>query len=286
MRQQAAGGGSVTAVNGLDLVERHVDTPLGRVRVQAAGSGEVMLFWPSLLMTGDLWAGQAAHFAGRHRVVLVDPPGHGGSDPLRRPFTFEECAEVIAAILDDVGAPDADIVGNSWGGMIGATFAARHPGRTRHAVLMNCTASAAGGRQRAEFLLMLRIASALKGVRPPLTSRVLKAFLGPTTAAWRPDVVDFVRRSVESVDLPSASHAVTSVVPHRPDQLDLLARISAPTLVVAGAEDVTFKPRETRLMADAIAGSRFVVLDGVAHLAAVEDPVRVNALIEDHLGRA
>ncbi len=221
-----------------------------------------MVFWPSLLMTGDLWAGQAAHFAQGNQVVLVDPPGHGGSEPLRRTFTFDECAEVIAAILDDVGAPAADIVGNSWGGMIGATFAATHPDRTRHAVVMNCTASAAGRRQRAEFLLMLRIASLLNGVRAPLTSRVLKAFLGPTTLAWRPDVVDFVRRSVESVNISSAAHAVRSVVPHRPDQIDLMGRISAPTLVVAGAEDTTFTPGETRLMADAIPGSRFVVLDG------------------------
>ncbi|NYI44270.1 3-oxoadipate enol-lactonase [Nocardioides aromaticivorans] len=263
-----------------DLVEQHVPTPLGRLRVQVGGEGPVMLFWPSLLMTGDLWLGQAAHFSATHRVVLVDPPGHGGSEPLTAPFTFAACADTIAAVLDALGAESADVVGNSWGGMVGATFAATHPDRVRHAVLMNATASPAGRRQRLEFGLMLRVARLLGGIRPPLTSRALAAFLGPTTMRERPTVVAAVRRSIESVDITSGAWAVRSVVPDRPDQRALLASITAPTLVVAGRDDATFPVAETRAMAQAIPGARFEVLDGVAHLAALEDPARVNALVD------
>ncbi len=36
------------------------------------------MFWPSLLMTGDMWAAQADHFGIEHQVILVDPPGFGG----------------------------------------------------------------------------------------------------------------------------------------------------------------------------------------------------------------
>lgn len=265
------------------LREEYVATPLGRIRLQVGGTGPVMVFWPSLLMTGDLWSGQARHFAPTHRVVLVDPPGHGGSERLVAPFTFRDCADTIAAILDALDAPDADIVGNSWGGMIGATFAASYPERVRHAILMNATASPAGRRQRLEFGALLALAKLRGGVRPPLTSRVLAAFLGPTTFANRPEVVASVRRSVESVDISSGAHAVRSVVPRRPDQRALLARVSAPTLVVAGREDATFPVAETRAMAEAIPGAELVVLEGVAHLAAVEDPAQVNALIADFI---
>jgi 3-oxoadipate enol-lactonase len=265
------------------LREHHVATPLGRLRLQVGGSGPAMLFWPSLLMTGDLWSGQAAHFAATHRVVLVDPPGHGGSERLTAAFDFDQCAATIAAVLDALGEPVATIVGNSWGGMVGATFAATYPHRVRHAVLMNATASPARRRQRLEFGLLLALARLRGGVRPPLTSRVLAAFLGPTSLTTRPDVVDLVRRSVEAVDIGSGAHAVRSVVPRRPDQLALLARVTAPTLVVAGIEDATFPVAETQAMAEAIPGSRFVVLDGVAHLAAAEDPALVNRLIADFI---
>ena len=69
---------------------RTVTTRLGRLRVQTAGTGEAILFWPSLLMTGDMWAGQALEFQDGHQVILVDPPGHGGSEKLSGPFTFDE----------------------------------------------------------------------------------------------------------------------------------------------------------------------------------------------------
>ena len=78
------------------------------------------MFWPSLLMTGDMWAAQAVHFGAAHHVILVDPPGHGGSQKLTAPFTFTDCARVIVDILDGLGLQRTHFVGNSWGGMIGA----------------------------------------------------------------------------------------------------------------------------------------------------------------------
>jgi len=258
-----------------------VDTALGRLRVRSTGAGEPIMFWPSLLMTGDMWQAQADHFGADHRVLLVDPPGHGGSEKLSGPFTFEQCAQCIVDILDALDIGKIHFVGNSWGGMIGGTFAARHPDRAGRTVLMNCTASVAATPQKLEYGLLLRMAQLLGRIRPPLTRSVLKAFLGPTTFRDRPDVVDFVRATVESVDVASARWAVRSVVPNRPDQRALLAGVTTPVLVVAGDEDATFPLEETAAMADAIPGARLVVLDGVAHLAGLENPALVNALIGD-----
>ena len=259
-----------------------LDTVLGRVQVRVSGDppGDAMLFWPSLLMTGDMWAAQADHFGGDRRVVLVDPPGHGRSERLTAPFSFDECARCVVDILDGLGIERAHFIGNSWGGMIGGTFAAMYPDRIGRAVLMNCTASAAGARQKIEYGFLLRAARLLGGIRPPLTRSVLKAFLGPTTFRTRPEVVAFVRDSVQSVDVSSSAWAVRSVVPARPDQRALLGRVTTPVLVVAGVEDATFPLTETIAMAEAIPGAAIAVLEGVAHLAALENPQLVNTLIE------
>jgi len=267
-------------------VEEHkVDTALGQVRVRTRGSGEAMMFWPSLLMTGDMWAAQADHFGADRRVILVDPPGHGGSEKLTAPFSFDDCARCIVDILDGLGVQRTHFVGNSWGGMIGGTFAATYPDRIGRAVLMNCTASAAGTRQKIEYGFLLRMAKLLGGIRPPLTRSVLKAFLGPTTFSTRPDVVAFVRETVQAVDLGSGAWAVKSVVPRRPDQRALLSRVTTPVLVVAGVEDATFPLPETIAMAEAIPGAAIAVLEGVAHLAALENPSLVNTLIEEFVFR-
>ena len=262
-----------------------VDTALGRLGVQVRGSGDAMMFWPSLLMTGDMWSAQADHFGDRNRVILVDPPGHGKSEKLKQTFDFADCARCIVDVLDALGEDRAHFVGNSWGGMIGGTFAATYPDRIASAVLMNCTASPAGTRQKIEYGILLRMAKLFGGVRPPLTRSVLKAFLGPTTFATRPDVVAFVRDTVTTVDIGSASWAVKSVVPGRPDQRSLFANITTPVLVAAGAEDPTLPLHKTVTMAEAIPGAAVAVLDGVAHLAGLENPPLVNALIGDFVFR-
>ncbi len=266
------------------FVSRYVDTVLGKIRVQVSrGTGPAVLMWPSLLMTGDLWAGQAARFGDSNRLVLVDPPGHGGSEPLRAAFSFTDCARCVVDLLDALGIDKAHFVGNSWGGMIGGTFAAHYPDRLDRAVLMNCTASKAGFAQKMKYAAMLRLATALGGIQPPLTRSAVRGFLGPTTLRTRPDVVETVRANLQAVDIDSARWAVRSVVPARPDQHALVSRITAPVLVVAGAEDATFPVAETRAMADSIPNSSFTVLDGIAHLAALEDPARVNRLLEAFL---
>jgi 3-oxoadipate enol-lactonase len=263
--------------------DRYDDTVLGRIRLRTGGSGPAMLFWPSLLMDGTLWAGQASHFVGRFQVILVDPPGHGDSTPLTGPFTFGQCAQAITEILDDLGVDKVHLVGNSWGGMIGGTFAALHPDRIGIAVLMNATASPAGLRQKVEYGFLTRSAQLIGGLRGPLVGPVIDAFLGPTAKQEKPDVVATVTELARRVNFSSGRHAVTSVVPRRPDQRELFGRIRTPVLVVAGAEDATFPVAETEEMADSIPGARFVVLEQSAHLAALESPAEVNALIDDFL---
>jgi 3-oxoadipate enol-lactonase len=268
---------------GDQLREQTVDTVLGRVRVQVGGTGTPILFWPSLLMTGDMWHGVADGLVARSQVVLVDPPGQGGSQPLKGMFGFGDCACCVVDILDGLGLDRAHFVGNSWGGMIGGTFAACYPDRVGRAVLMNATAGRAGVRQKAQFAILLRLAHWHGEIGPVLTRSVLKAFLGPTTFRERPDVVAHVRSAMKSVDIQSVSWAVKSVVPARPDQRALFAGIRTPVLVVAGAEDVTFPPREAIAMADAIPNSSIRVLDGVAHLAGLENPRLVSALVDEFL---
>jgi 3-oxoadipate enol-lactonase len=84
-----------------------IDTTLGQIAVRTAGDGDAILFWTSLMMTGDMWSAQAEHFSARHRVVLVDPPGHGQSQALTRPFAFDECARCAVDVLDGLSVDRA-----------------------------------------------------------------------------------------------------------------------------------------------------------------------------------
>lgn len=250
------------------------------------GAGPAILFWPSLLMSSSMWTAQAGHFGDRFQVILVDPPGHGDSEALQRTFTFDECADCIRDILDALDIPRAHIVGNSWGGMIGGTFAARYPDRVGAAVLMNCTGSAAGLRQKLEYAVLVRLVRMLNGIPARMSFLPVRAFAGPTSECERPEVIRTIRCAVARVNGRSVHWAIRSVVPQRQSQLVLFGTIHAPVLVLAGTEDRTFPVEETRTMAEAIPGAEFRVLDHVAHLAGLECPAVINGLIDDFIHRA
>lgn len=272
-------------MSGAALQDRYVQSCLGGLHVRVGGNGPAILFWPSLLMTGSMWTEQARYFADRYTVILVDPPGHGDSQALHRMFRFEDCAHSIEQILDTLGIERAHLVGNSWGGMIGGTFAALHPGRAGASVLMNATASRANMRQTVEFRLLTEIVRLLGKFREPLTTRAVKAFVGPTIMRERPQVEQAIRAELRDLNVDSVYWAVNSVVPARPDQRELFGRIGTPILVVAGREDPTFPVAETELMAEAIPGAEFVIMENTGHLAALERPDEVNALIDEFLKR-
>jgi pimeloyl-ACP methyl ester carboxylesterase len=267
------------------LESRRVDTVLGRLRIRVAGSGPALMFWPSLVMDGDMWLAQAAHFAPHYRVIVVDSPGHGESEALRRLFSFGECVQCIVQILDALGIARTHYVGNSWGGMIGGTFAARQPQRIGAAVLMNCTASPCSLKQKLEYLLLTRLLWTLDRVPGFMTGKVVAAFIGPSTRRERPQVEQAIRATVAKLRARSAFWAIRSVVPYRPDQHALLGGIASPVLVVAGEEDQTFPVAETRAMAQSIPGAEFLVMPRTAHLAGLERPEEVNGLIGRFLER-
>lgn len=66
---------------------------------------------------------------------------------------------------------------------------------------------------------------------------------------------------------------------------DDIGRITAPTLLIAGDRDPLAPPKTMQRMAEAIAGSKLVVLPGAGHLAHLEVPDAFNAALLDFLGR-
>jgi 3-oxoadipate enol-lactonase len=116
-----------------------------------------------------------------------------------------------------------------------------------------------------------------------MAQRAVIAFAGKTTEQTKSDVVQYIREVVSEVDPGSVHWAIRSVVPYRKDQHALLGKIRCPVLVIAGEEDRTFPVSETRAMAAAIPGARFVVLPRIGHLAALEAPEVVNEVIDRFL---
>ncbi|HWU58335.1 MAG TPA: alpha/beta hydrolase [Microbacteriaceae bacterium] len=80
------------------------------------------------------WRGLLPMLSQSFHVVAVDLPGFGWSDPSAHGYSTTERARDVIALLDELGLPDADIVGHDWGARLGFRIALDAPKRVRHLV--------------------------------------------------------------------------------------------------------------------------------------------------------
>jgi 3-oxoadipate enol-lactonase len=274
-----------------DSVHEMIPTALGAVHVRVGGraDGTPMVFWHSLLTTGSMWRYQYEHYAPTHRIVLIDAPGSGASDPLRSTITLEECSACLLAVLDALTIEKCVLVGNSWGAILGSVFAAWHPERLIAVVAANGTASPATIFDK----LVIGPVIALIGTydtAPGWLVRFAQAGLaGKTAKRTKPEFLDSFQSVLEE-DPKSVALQMKSILLGREDTHRALQTIAAvPVLVIAGDEDRQFTVKAVKDLARAIPGSTFTELRQTGHLSARESPELFNNAVDDflrHLGDA
>jgi 3-oxoadipate enol-lactonase len=267
------------------VTEKLIPTSLGRINLREGGfaGGPAMVCWPSLMMDGTMWRYQYEYFARTHRMVLIDSPGHGKSDPLRKIIDLKDCADALVEILDAIGITKCVLVGNSWGGMLAGVFATYYPERTAAVVGISCTASSPTMIERLQSTALATYFAQHRKM-PALGARAARGvFGGPTAEATNPEFIEFLD-SVLRNDPKSVAWAMRSILIGRKDEHRRLATIAdVPVLIIAGEEDRWFPVHVVRKMADAINGSSFRVLPHTGHLPPRENPAETNAAIEAFL---
>jgi len=259
-----------------------IDTRVGRLFVDDSGEGEPLVLWPSMLTDGSMWRFQVGPLreAG-FRTIVIDPPGHGRSEETRRPYSLEDCADAGVEVLDALEVASADWAGLSWGGMAGMRVALRHPERLKRLALLDTSAKRESRRKLPSYHAMAFVARRL-GAVGILLDRIERIFFTPDTVAHRPDLVEPFREHLARMDPESLGHAVDGVIFHRVDLRPALSRVSAPTLVMVGAEDVATPPARAKEIAERIPGARLVELGGAGHLSALERPDEVTRELLAH----
>ena len=266
--------------------EQKIDTCLGLVNVAVGGKadGPALVLWPSLMMKGSMWSFQYKHFQGSHRVVLIDSPGINKSEGLRKLVDLRDCKDCHINILDALGIQKCVFGGNSWGAMLAGVLPAWIPDRLLGTMVINGTASLPTMPET--IVMTLRAEALMMCAKVPnwWVATAQSAFAGDTAEATNPEFMAYIH-CVAQEDPKSIAWAIKGILLGRKDYHELLRTIrDVPVLVIAGEEDRQFPVHIVRKMADAIPGSKFVVLQHTAHLASRERPDEVNREIEAFLG--
>jgi 3-oxoadipate enol-lactonase len=246
-----------------------------------SGSGLPLLFihgWPH---NRSLWAAQLSGLPTHARCIAPDLRGFGGSS-VKEPYTMEQYADDLVALLDSFGIDRAVVCGLSMGGYVALAMLRRHRARMRALILTStrATADTPDGREKR----MRLIAFVEEHGVDALATRQLRAMVGATTYDSRFELRESLRRLMAGAPLAGVVGALHAMA-DRPDSTDLLPTIDFPTLVIGGAEDSFTSPAELGSLAEAIPSARLELIAGAGHVCAYERPAAFNHLIAEFLER-
>jgi pimeloyl-ACP methyl ester carboxylesterase len=249
------------AVGDLELCHDTFGDPSRPAMLLIMGMGFQLVHWPD-----DLCRELAR--AGFH-VIRFDNRDSGGSTHLAgRRYRLEDMAEDAAGLLDALGAGSAHVVGASLGGMVAQTLALRHPERVRSlASVMSTTGRRGVGRTS------LRVFRHAFG-RPPRTAqeaveRRVRVFATIGSPGFEQDLDELRRVTAlahqRDPDARGGRRRQHQAVRAAGDRTEELGRLSIPTVVIHGTEDLMCHPSGGRATAAAVPGARLELIEGMGH---------------------
>jgi len=250
-----------------------------RVLVQDGTAG-----WPPLLLCNGIGASLELlqpfvdELDQRRPVIRFDMPGVGGSPAPVLPYHLCASAPLLAGLLDQLGYPQADVLGISWGGALAQQLALSRPDRVRRLVLVATGPGAlmvpAGPK------VLLRMLTPRRHRDPGYAARIAGGLYGGSARTDPTAARDLL-------------HATTRLGPARGyfyqlistagwTSLPRLARLRPPALILAGDDDPIIPLANARIMHRLIPRSELHVYPG-GHLELAAHPERIAPAVEAFL---
>src|SRR5216684_3620773 len=224
------------------------------------GRGEPLILIHGLADDHRAWRRALPGLLLRHRVLMYDLRGHGGTSLGRPEGTLTQLGADLASFMEAAGVDRAHIAGFSLGGTIAMRMAIDHPARVRGLVLV--ATSSRVGRAAADWYQQ-RVDMVTRN-DPQLRATLDRDAADVYAASELPDGLLIRRQSTadpRGYGNACAAMAALNAAPLDPE----LGRISAPTLIVASDLDRHCPPKAAEIIAAGIKGSRMEVITGAGH---------------------
>ncbi len=244
-----------------------VSTSVGNVRAFVKGNGSCLVFLHGAGDHAGTWAAVAPAFSSRFRVVLVDLPGHGASEPTQGPLPLDVVLRGTREAVVKLCGTGGVLVGNSLGAWLACLLAADEHAAPLGIVLVN------GGPIRGEY-----VGPTLAPASREEARRVMQVLLGPRGKKVPGFVLDDVVRAGKSGAIPRLLAALDSWSGYV-WQEEELARLARPVLLLWGAEDGLFPRAYAENLAAHLPRSETRFLDGCGHVPQRQCPQAVAAAL-------
>jgi pimeloyl-ACP methyl ester carboxylesterase len=228
------------------------------------------------------WAFQTGDFlAAGYRVLRFDNRGVGASSKPAGPYSARMLADDAKALADSLGITGFHLMGVSMGGMIAQEYALAYPADLRSATFA-CTYAAPGPFCSRMFDMWAGMAPVL-GVPYVMRDVTLWAFTVGFFEQRGAELADF-ETAMRYMDQPVHAYLAQLAVIQRHDTTARLGRLSVPTLVLAGEQDILIPVSLSRQLHDRIPGSHWATTKG-GHACLWEYPAGFNGTFLEFIKR-
>jgi pimeloyl-ACP methyl ester carboxylesterase len=243
-----------------------------RIAFERAGEGPPLVLVHGAVSDCRVWRPQLDALANEFTVVAWDAPGCGKSEDPPESFRLPEYADVLAGLIAALELRPTHVLGHSFGGALVLELALRHPLAVAKLVVAGGYAgwsgSLSGTDVERRLAFALDVADRLPGGFEPTSMPGL-------FSARMPDRAAAALKTIMSEIRPAATRSMA----HALAEADLrgeLPSIRMPTLLIYGDADERSSPSVAQDLHRRIPKSRLVMLPGLGHECALEDPDRFN----------
>lgn len=244
------------------------------VRVIEAGAGEPVLLIHGVGMRAEAWGPQITALAPTFRVIAVDMPGHGDSDPLAGTPLLEDYVAWAAQVVRTLGYGPVSIAGHSMGSLVAAGLAIERPDLVRRAALLNAVHRRSPEARAAVLARAAEIVAGVGGIDAPLAR-----WFGPEQEVLK----DQVAKWLGTVSPRGYASAYRAFAEGDVVYGDRIEDIICPLLVLTGDGDPNSTADMTRSIAAMAPNSRAVIIAGHRHMVNLTAQDLVNSELKHWL---
>lgn len=223
-----------------------------------------------------LWDAVVDQLRDAYDILTCDKPGHGLSDAPPGAYTIEQLARDVRLVMDVEGFERAAVCGLSVGGLIALHLTLTSPARVAALIVMDSAARVGNA-----DMWNARIEAVRQGGMARIADQVLSRWFSPAYCECDPAAFAGWRNMLLRTD--TEGYAGVCAALRDTDLTTDLPAITAPTLIMAGSEDLSTPLELVTATAAMIPGARFERIEGAGHLPCVEQPETVAALIDGFL---
>ncbi|OGT49835.1 MAG: hypothetical protein A3F17_05035 [Gammaproteobacteria bacterium RIFCSPHIGHO2_12_FULL_41_15] len=242
-----------------------------RLYYEVSGEGEPLILIGGLASDHLGWQVILSELSRYFRVITMDNRGAGQSEVPAEPYTTQMMAEDVADLLQALNIPRAHVLGHSLGGAVAQQLAIHYPQKIHRLILCHSFVKAAA-------VTMMAIETTVK----LMTHKVPLTLIAENNLPWLYSssfLSDERRRAVALDRMLNKPHLITfqgyknqaaAMLTH--DTREYLCQITAPTLVLTGAEDILVAPEVSKAIAALLPQATLEIMANTAHVSQVEQP--------------